>query len=84
MKGSEKGVIRVSIGEHNGLFCATSEQVPGFFLCGKDASALDADILPAMKLLLSIKEEHQGKKRDGKDDGRRSDRLVAHRELAFA
>lgn len=75
-------VIRIEIREHEGCFFATSEQVPGFLLTSKDMKSLDADILPAMKLLLSIKEGLR--KTPVKKNAARSERLVAHRELAFA
>lgn len=72
--------IHVEIREEDGMYCATSEEVPGFFLCSKDTQALNADILPAMKLLLSIKAKHQ--KKPAKKAA--ADRLVERRELAFA
>lgn len=74
--------IHVEIRESEGTFYATSEDVPGFLLCSKDAQALSADILPAMKLLLSIRDQNQKKKPSEK--ARTADRLVERRELAFA
>lgn len=76
----QRNVIEVEIRERDGLFCATSEQMPGFFLCSKNQSALEADILPAMKQLLTIKQQHQKKV----PAARSAERLVARRELAFA
>ena len=73
--------ISVEISKRDGRFFATSKQVPGFILCADDAKALHADILPAMKLLLSVKESHQ------KNHTHRYghyDRLVERRELLFA
>ncbi len=72
--------IQVEISERAGEFYATSKQVPGFLLCAKNITSLDADIYPAMKLLLSIKEKHQ--KSPAKSARQR--RLVECRELAFA
>ena len=69
----------IEIREHDGTFYATCEQAPGFLLCGADSNALEADILPAMKKLLSVKEQYQKKKGASK-----ADRLVARRELAIA
>lgn len=80
-----KTVIRVEIREHEGTFFATTEQLPGFLLRSKDMAALDADILPAVKLLLSVKEKHKPiaapKKRISKQA---QHEMVAIRELAFA
>jgi hypothetical protein len=73
--------FRIDIRENEGMFYATCAQVPGFLLCSQDMQSLDADILPAMKTLLSIKEQNQKKMPKGAPA---SDRLVAHRELAIA
>jgi hypothetical protein len=73
--------IHVEIREQDGTFYATSEQVPGFLLCSRDQQALSADILPAMKLLLSVREQNQ--KRPAKKAGSAA-RLVERREFAFA
>jgi hypothetical protein len=74
--------ISVEISERGGSYYATSKQVPGFILCADNVNALHADILPAMKLLLSVKEKHQQKPAH-KSNGH-SDRLVERRELLFA
>lgn len=77
----------IEIREHEGCFYATCEQMPGFLLASRDMKALDADIFPAMKLLVDVKREFQMSK-TAKKPARRPvvaiKELVAHRELAFA
>lgn len=48
--------ITVQISEHEGMFYATSEEMPGFLLCNPNKQNLDGDILPALKQLFAIKE----------------------------
>lgn len=71
-------MITVNIGEHDGVFYATSKEMPGFLLCSKDKQGLDADILPALKQLLAIKEKF------AKPAKLKAAKLVEHREFAFA
>ncbi|MGE0278947.1 MAG: hypothetical protein AB7R40_26440 [Nitrospiraceae bacterium] len=77
--------ITVEIRQHEGVFYATSKEVPGFFLCSKDLQTLNADVYPAMKQLLEIKEAHQKKSasRSAKPSNK-AERLVERREFAFA
>lgn len=81
--GATMTTITVETREHEGMFYATSEDMPGFLLCSKNKQTLDADIFPAMKMLLAIKDKHQKpnqrvvKKKVVKE-------LVERRELAFA
>ncbi len=73
--------ITVAISEHDGIYYATSEEMPGFLLCNADKQHLDADILPAMKSLLKIKEQHAKATFIRK---KRASNLVERREFAFA
>ena len=50
--------ISVEIREEGGMFYATSEHMPGFLLCNATVADLRADILPAMKALVAIKEKY--------------------------
>ena len=78
--------IQIEIQEHEGTFYATSEKFPGFLLCGKDLVALEADILPAMKLLINIKESHRKKPAKTARPSRAASpaRVAFIRELAIA
>lgn len=71
--------ISVDIREHEGTFCATSKQVPGFVLVSKDRAAIEADILPAIKMLLAIKAAKQPSKKQAPVA-----QLAERRELAIA
>ena len=79
-------VIRIEIREHEGTYLATTDQLPGFLLRSSDMAALDADILPAVKFLLAVKERHQEKKAASKKRSTKpaQHEMVAIRELAFA
>lgn len=73
--------ITVEIREHDGMFYATSDEMPGFMLCSKDKQGLDADILPAMKQLIAIKEKFAKPTVIRK---KLAQSLVERREFAFA
>lgn len=73
--------ITVDIREHEGMFYATSDEMPGFMLCSKDKQGLDADILPAMKQLIAIKEKHA---RPTVLRRKLSQSLVERRQFAYA
>lgn len=74
--------IQIEISDCDGKFFATSKQVPGFVLCSENRMALEEDIFPAMKMLISIKAISQNK--TGKKAVQNNRRLVEHRELSFA
>ena len=77
--------ITVEIRQHDGAFYATSKEVPGFLLCSKDLQTLNADIYPAMKQLLEIKEAHQKRSTSkASKPSNKAERLVERREFAFA
>lgn len=71
--------IRVDIRECEGTFYATSDDLPGFFLCNRDVTQLSADIHPALKQLIAIKAAHQKKPAKAK-----SSNLIEQREFAVA
>ena len=82
----------VEIREHEGCFYATCEQMPGFLLASKNMKSLDADILPAMKMLIDVKQEFKMrtaakktvKKVTASSKPTPVKQVVMHRELAFA
>lgn len=79
--GNTMTTITVEISEHDGMFYATSDEIPGFLLVSKEKQALDADILPALKQLMAIKEKFAKPTFMKK---RLAENLVERREFAFA
>lgn len=73
--------ITVEISEHDGMFYATSEEMPGFLLMSKEKQALDADILPALKQLVAIKEKFA---KPTFIKRKLAENLVERREFAYA
>ena len=47
-------VIEVQFEARDGYLHATSEQVPGLYLCGQDPHAVVEDIIPAIKSLFKL------------------------------
>lgn len=80
-EGSMPKTIAVEIRQENGVWYATSPDMPGFLLCHTDRAKLDASIYPAMKQLIAFKEKHS---KPTAAMNRASDRLVETKELVFA